>query len=329
MSDVRDIQFRQFLPSDKGLSPANKLTNKSTHYASAIAALLLLSVIWGYNWVVMKLALDDIGPFQFGAIRTFFGAIVLMAALMVLRKPLRPRQLAWTLLLGILQTSGFTGLIIWALVEGGAGKTAVLSFTMPFWVMLLAWPMLGEKLKGVQWLTATVSIAGLCSILEPWNFHGGLFSNFLAVFAGVCWAVSVILAKKLHQRAPDLDLLSFTAWQMLLGSLPLVAIALIVPAPPAQWTDYLIGATLFNVLLANGLGWWLWLYALQKLPAGIASMNSLLIPVIAVLAAWLQLAETPSLPELIGMTLIGTALALIAFRGMRRHEPVDPAMGQD
>jgi drug/metabolite transporter (DMT)-like permease len=305
------------------------LPNPSKHNTAALAALLLLALIWGYNWVVMKLALDDIGAFQFGAVRTFFGALVLFAVIAVLRRPLRPAQLPMTLLLGLLQTSGFTGLIIWALVEGGAGKTAVLSFTMPFWVMLLAWPMLGEKLRGLQWLAAAFSVSGLACILEPWAMHGKMFSNFLALFAGVCWALSVILAKKLHQRAPDLDLLSFTAWQMLFGSVPLVAVAFLLPAKPIEWSNYLIGASLFNIFLANGLGWWLWLYALQRLPAGVASMNSLLIPVVAVLAAWLQLDEIPSTTEAIGMAMIGTALALIAARGMRRHEAVEPAMGQD
>ncbi len=297
--------------------------------SSALLALFLLSVIWGYNWVVMKLALPYVGPFQFGAMRTFFAALLLFGALLVLKKPLRPAHLKSTIVLGLLQTTGFTGLIIWALVDGGAGKVAVLSYTMPFWVMVLAWPLLGEKIRGMQWLAALLSLLGLVGIVEPWNFHGKLLSNTLAVTAGVSWALSVILAKRLHQRAPGLDLLSFTAWQMLFGSLPLVALALLVPAKPIEWSDTLIAATLFNVVLANGLGWWLWLYALQRLPAGVASMNSLLIPVIAVLAAWIQLGEVPSPYEGVGMLLIGAALVTIAAVGIKRHEVPDPALGQD
>lgn len=300
--------------------------NKSV---TAFAALLLLSVIWGYNWVVMKLALAFIGPFQFGAIRNFFGSMILFLVLLLLKKPLKPVQVPMTILLGILQTTGFTGLIIWALVEGGAGKVAVLTFTMPFWVMLMAWPLLSEKIRGLQWLAVVMSVAGLCGIIEPWNFHGKLLSNVLAVSAGVSWGLSVILAKKLHKRAPGLDVLSFTAWQMLFGSLPLIVLALIVPAPPAVWSPTLISATLFNIVLANSVGWWLWLYALNRLPAGVASMNSLLIPVIAVVAAWIQLGETPSLSEGIGMILIACALATISILAMRKHEAPDPAMGQD
>ncbi len=295
----------------------------------ALFTLILLSVIWGYNWVVMKVAMPFIGAFQYGAIRTFFSALVLFAVLIALKKPLRPTHVRSTILLGILQTTGFTGLIMWALASGGAGKVAVLCFTMPFWVMVLAWPMLGEKIRGIQWLAVLLSTCGLMGIVEPWNFHGQIFSNALAVCAGISWALAVILAKRLHQRAPDMDLLSFTAWQMLFGSLPLVALAFLVPAPPIVWSNTLIASILFNVMLANSMGWWMWLYALQRLPAGVASMNSLLIPVIAVLAAWVQLGEVPSLYEGTGMLLIACALVTISMVGIKRHQPVDPAAGQD
>ncbi len=206
---------------------------------------------------------------------------------------------------------------------------AVLTYTMPFWVMLLAWPLLGEKLRGLQWLAALASVAGLLCIVEPWHMHGSLLSNILAVVAGMCWALAVILAKQLHQQAPQMDLLSFTAWQMLIGSLPVVALALTVPAEPIQWTGYLVGATLYNVIACNALAWLLWLYALQHLPAGVASMVSLLTPVVGVLAAWLQLHEIPTALEMAGMLLIGAALTMLALRGMQRHEAIEPAMAQE
>ena len=305
------------------------MSDRTSRHTGAIFALLLLASIWGYNWVVMKQALVFIGPFQFGALRTFLAAIVLFGVLIAIRRPLRICHLWQVAVIGLLQTSGFTGLIIWALVEGGAGKVAVLTYTMPFWVMVLAWPLLGEKIRGMQWLAAAASIVGLTLILEPWHLHGSLFSNALAVFAGVSWALAVILAKKLHHRAPDMDLLTFTAWQMLLGSLPIMATALMVPAAPIQWTSYLTGALIYNIIACNALAWLLWLYALRLLPAGVASMISLLAPVIGVLAAWLELHEVPSQLEMTGMTLIVSALAIIAINGMRRHEAVDPAIGQE
>ena len=301
----------------------------TTPASRAVAALLLLATLWGYNWVVMKQTLAFIGPFQFGALRTFLAAVLLMLILWLLKRPLTIGRRLNVAVIGVLQTSGFTGLIIWALVEGGAGKVAVLTYTMPFWVMLLAWPMLGEKLRGMQWLAALSSVAGLICILEPWHVHGSLMSNALAVMAGVSWALAVVLAKKLHHQEPDMDLLAFTAWQMLVGSLPLVAAGLLIPAPPIQWTPYLIGGLTYNVVACNALAWLLWLFALQRLPAGVASMISLLAPVIGVLAAWVELAEVPSRLELTGMILIASVLAIIAIHSMRKHEEVDPAIGQE
>ncbi len=294
-----------------------------------LAALVLLAVIWGYNWVVMKSALQGIGPFQFAAMRTFFAAILMLLLLPLLKRPLRPTYIPQTALIGLLQTCGFTGLIVLALVTGGAGKVAVLSYTMPFWVMLLAWPLLGEKIRGLQWAVVAASCAGLVCILEPWHMKGSVLSDLLAVSGGLCWALSVILAKKLHKAAPGMDLFSFTAWQMLIGSLPLVLIALTFPAKPVVWTHYLAGAVLYNVVAANALAWLLWLYALRNLSAGTASMVSLLAPVIGVLSAWLQLGEVPSHLEALGMLLIGLALSLIAYLGMRRHESPDPAIAQE
>jgi len=295
----------------------------------AFGALILLSVLWGYNWVVMKYALLDAGAFQFGAMRTFLGALCLMLVMWEMKKPLKPKELPMLIVLGVLQTCGFTGLIIWALVHGGAGKTAVLTYTMPFWVMVLAWPLLGEKIRGIQWLAVFSSLLGLIIIFDPLHLGGDFFSMSLAVMGGVFWALAVIVAKKLHHRAPHLDLISLTAWQMFFGSLPLVAVALIVDAPPIHWSPRLFAAIGFNAILCNALAWLLWLYALQRLAAGVASMTSMLAPLIGVLAAWVHLGEEPSVLEIVGMLLIGLALVLISFHAMKAHEEIEPAMGQD
>lgn len=295
----------------------------------AFIALFILTIFWGYNWVVMKSALAYAGVFQFIALRTVIGAISLFAIVIALRKPVKINHIPTLILLGLLQTSGFTGLLMWALVEGGAGKTAVLTYTMPFWVMLLAWPLLGERLQGMQWLAAILSAMGMLFILDPLHLGADKFSMLLAVLSGVSWALAVIVAKKLHKVAPELDLLTLTAWQMLFGSVPIVIAAWLIPAPAIQWTPYFVGAVVYNALICNALAWLLWLYALQRLQAGIASMASMLAPVIGVLAAWIQLNEVPNAAELIGMVLIAAALVIISIISIKKHTPVDPAMGQD
>ncbi|MHB1241466.1 MAG: DMT family transporter, partial [Gammaproteobacteria bacterium] len=192
--------------------------------APAALALAALALIWGYNWVVMKQVLRFSGPFTFAALRAVLGALALFAVLWATRRPLRPQHLSGTLILGLLQTTGFLGFVIMALVHGGAGKTAVLAYTMPLWLLVLAWPLLGERIRGVQWLAIPLAFAGLVMILQPWRFHAHTASAVLAILGGVSWALSAIWAKHLRRRA-QLDLLSLTAWQMLLGAVPLVLMA--------------------------------------------------------------------------------------------------------
>ena len=295
----------------------------------AFIALFILTIIWGYNWVVMKQAVQFASPFQFAAIRTFFGSIVLFILIFVTKRPLALKEFPTMLVLGLLQSCGFTGVLIWALVEGGAGKTAVLTYMMPFWVMLFAWPMLGEKIQGWQWLAVLFALFGMVLIFDPLHIKSDGFSMFLAVCSGVSWAISAIVSKKLHHRAPHLDLLNLTAWPMFLGSIPVVVIAFILPAQPMQWTPTFVFAALFNVLLSGCLAWVLWLYALQRLQAGVASMASMLAPVIGVIAAWIQLNEVPNTYELIGMVFIALSLVTISVISIIKHTQIDPAQGQE
>ena len=295
----------------------------------AFFALFLLALIWGYNWVVMKLAVQYASPYQFAAIRTFLGAVMLFIVMFFSKRPLALKEFPTMLLLGLLQTCGFTGLLIIALVHGGAGKTAVLAYTMPFWVMLLAWPLLGEKVQGWQWLAVVFALFGIVLIFDPLHIKADGFSMFLAICSGIFWAISAIVSKKLHKRLPNMDLLNLTAWPLLLGSIPIVAAALLLPAPPIQWTSTFINTILFSVFLSGSLAWVLWIYALQRLQAGVASMASMLAPVIGVLSAWIQLGEVPKTHELIGMLLIDISLLIISTINIRKHTQIDSAMGQD
>lgn len=286
---------------------------------NAALALAVLSLIWGYNFVVMKTVMQYVDPFQFSAMRTVLGAATLFLVLAWLRKPLRPVAPLPTLVLGVLQTAVFTALLQWALVSGAAGKTAVLIYSMPFWLLPLAWVALGERIHGLQWLAVAGAAAGLAFILEPWQVHGSPVSSALALAGGFAWAASAVLAKRLRARV-KLDLLSLTAWQMLFGSLLLVAVALLVPAArPLEVSTYFVGALAFNALLGTGLAWVLWLYVLNTLPAGVAGLSSLAVPAVGVLAAWLELGERPSSSETLGMILIAASLGLLCAIAIARQ----------
>lgn len=289
----------------------------------AVLALIVLAAIWGYNWVVMKRALHDIDPVTFAALRTGLGGSTLFLLLCLRGGAPLPRPVAGVAILGFLQITLFLALTVWALSAGGAGKTAVLVYTMPFWTLVMARIFLGERLSRLQALAAVVALAGLVLVLEPWRLGGASLSNCLAVLAGVTWGASVIVAKRLPHNGEG-GLLALTAWQMLFGAVPLVLWAVLSRTPRVVWSHYLIGAIVYNVLFANALAWLLWLYVVQRLPAGVAGLGSLAIPVVGVLAAWLELGERPGGAEGAGMALLGVALFLLTCGGaLRRHSTAD------
>jgi len=289
-------------------------------------ALAVLALIWGYNWVVMKVGLQYTQPFTFSALRTLLGAVSLFAVLLVLRRPLRPPPLRWTIAIGLLQTTGFVGLMMWALESGGAGKTSVLTYTMPFWLLLLAWAFLGERLRGAQWLAVALALCGLVLVLEPWRLQG-TFSSLLAVAGGLSWACSAVVVKRFQAAHGDVDILSLTTWQMLFGSLPLVLIAALTWQGSPDWSPVFVAALAYNVILGNALAWLLWLFGLRRLSAGAAGIATLATPVIGVAAAWIQLGERPSAGEAAGMALIIGALAIVTARGLAagRQRKMTPA----
>ena len=278
----------------------------------ARGALAALSLIWGYNWVVMKQVIQYVDPFDFSAIRTLLGAATLFLVLLALRRPLSLVAARQVILLGVLQTAAFTALIQWALVSGGAGKTAVLVYTMPFWVIPMAWWALGERVRGLQWAAIAIAGCGLVLVLQPWAMGGSAFGNLLAVAGGITWATSAVVAKRMR-RDHAFDLLSLTAWQMLFGAIALCVLAALHPSRPIDPTPYFFGALAFNAVLATGLAWLLWLYVLQKLSTGMAGLSALGVPLIGALAGWIELGERPNAVEFTGMVLIVGALALISL----------------
>jgi drug/metabolite transporter (DMT)-like permease len=234
-----------------------------------------------------------------------------LVMLWAMRVPMRPKHVVKTIFLGLFQTAGFVALISWALSGGAAGKSAVLGYTMPFWVIVFGWPFLPDRLRGWQWPAAGLILIGLVLVLELWGGVGDTKSSLLALGAGVSWAISVIIFKKIPVETRN-DLLSVTTWQMVFGVLPLVLIAWLTDERPIVWSGYFVGALAYNAIGGMAIAPLLWLYILQRLPATISGLNALAVPIVGVIAAWIQLGERPSLAEGAGMLLILSGLALLS-----------------
>jgi drug/metabolite transporter (DMT)-like permease len=294
------------------------LSSKNKIDQTAIVGLIALSAIWGYNWVVMKECLRYSGALDFAALRTSMGAVGLFALLLWKRKPLRPKEIRWTILLGLLSTTGCIGFVTVALVTGGVGKTAILVYTMPFYALIMARPLLGEYIRGLQWVAVILAFAGLMTILEPWKLQNTTVSTLLALLSGISWAGSAIVMKIMRKKT-DVDLVSLSAWQMLFGSIPLVLLALTIPQRPIEWSLYFTGGVIYTSVIGQSFTLLLWFYILNKLSVGMASMGTLATPVIGVICASIQLGERPTVPEGAGMFLILSALALLSYNGIRQH----------
>ena len=278
---------------------------------NALLVLALLSFIWSYNWIVMKQVLQWSGPFTFAAWRGVLGALVLFALLVARRGSLKPPPLAPLLLIGAAQTLGFQALVQWALVDGGAGKTALLAYTMPFWVVGVAWVLLRDPPSRLQSIAVGIAFVGLALVLEPWEGLGQVHSSLLAIGGGLCWAIGTVLSKRMFQRG-EATVLSLSAWQMAVGAIGLVLVAWFVDEPAVQWTGGFIASLAYNAVLASGVAWVMWSYIVDKLPMTVSGMSSLVIPIMGVLFAWAVLGESPSLAEWAGIALVGVALGVVA-----------------
>ncbi len=222
--------------------------NQERARRGAWLALAALSLIWSYNWIVMKQALAYAGPFTFSALRYVGGTTVLFG------------------------------------------------------------PLLGTRPDARQQRATALAAAGLLLVIAPWQGFGSTPSVLLALAGGLSWAAGTVLAKRLFVRHADVGLLRVSAWQMLYGTLLLVLLAIVIPQPPVQWTPPFLAAMAYNVLLASGLGWAMWLLLVQRLPTHVASLTSLAIPLMGVLLAWLILHEQPGPFEWAGIALIAAAL---------------------
>ena len=283
---------------------------------AAYVALVVLTFIWGINWIAMKAALQHANPLTFNAQRTSLAVVVLLIALTARRGRWWPHNWIAVIVTGFFQTVVNFGATTMAVAGGGAGRTSVLVFTMPFWTLLIAWPLLHERVRAQQFAAIAFALGGMVLVVAPWQWQGDLTPKLWAVLSGLGWASGTI-AMKYYQRDPDFDLLSFITWQMALGVLPLILLPIAFHAPDVGWTASHVLLLLFTGVVATAGGFLLWMEVLRWLPAGVASLNMFAVPVIALVSSMIVFGERLSLAEWLGIALIGAGLALLSVEARR------------
>ncbi len=303
---------------------ARRLVIRSTR--GAYVALVVLTAIWGSNWIAMKLALERASPGLYNLHRVWLAIAVLLAVLVWRRRKLLPELWLAVVLTGFFQTTLNMGATVMALAEGGVGRTSVLVFTMPFWTMLIAWPVLGERLRGVQWIALGLALAGLALVVEPWNWEGQLRPKLWAVLSGFGWASGTV-TMRYFQRKHEFDMLNFICWQMIAGILPLSFIPAVYGGSGANWDWVYVAMLFWTGAVSTAGGFLIWVAVLRYLPASTASLNMLAIPVIALISSMLIFGERLAGNEWLGIGCIAAGLAMVSLRAWmasRRGERVPP-----
>lgn len=276
----------------------------------AFILLIVLSFIWGYNWVLMKQAISYIPELYFAFFRTIFGAFLLFGILAFNKKSLKITHFKYVSILGLLQTTGFVGLTVLALRFAKAGKTAILVYSMPFWLVLFSWKILKEIPDRKEIISNVVAFLGLFLVLEPWDMIGskGFLGDALAVLSGISWAFAVIWQKR--HRNLNVDIVSLNAWQMFIGSIGILICALMFERFYMRFSYFLLFAIFYNAFLANALAWVIWSYAIKRLPSGLMGLTMLTTPVIGMISSMIVLKERMNFYEIIGSSLIVLGLLI-------------------
>ncbi|WP_421707674.1 DMT family transporter [Algihabitans sp.] len=281
------------------------------------AALLLIAVIllWGVNWPVMKVALDSIPPFWFGAARMALGAATLFAVLLwrgELRLPGRP-DLPIIVSVGLLQMALFLACINTGLEVVEAGRSALLVYTTPLWVTPAAMIIFGERMGPLKTLGWLLGLGGLAVLFNPFGFDWQttevLLGNGLLLLGAFAWAVAL-----LHVRGHrwHLSPLQLAPWQMLLALPLLLTVALITEPLQTIEPSWSLAAVLFyNGPIATAFCFWAALTVTRSLPAITTSLGFLGVPMVGVAAATLWLQEPVTATLTIGLLLMLTGLAVV------------------
>jgi drug/metabolite transporter (DMT)-like permease len=285
---------------------------------------------WGLTWPINKIILATVSPLWAVAIRTAIGALALFVLALATGRLLRPPRADLPVLLSVtlLHMVGFTALSSIGLELVPAGRSAVLAYTTPLWVLPGASVFLGERLTSRRVIGVILGLAGLVVLFNPvaldWTQRAIVLGNAAILAAAFLWAGAILHVRGHAWRSTPFDLLP---WQMLLATLILVPLAWLVSGPPAfAWTPSLAALFAYAGLPGSALAYWASAMAGRRLPAVTMSLGLLATPVVSVVVATLWLGERPGVWLLLAVLLIlgGVALGTTPSAAERRARSGPP-----
>jgi drug/metabolite transporter (DMT)-like permease len=276
--------------------------------------LAITSVGWGFNWPVTKFLIGVLPPLTLRGATGVVGAALLAVLALLRSQSLAVERRLWPrlMLYAVLNVTGWMVLMGLALLWLPASEAALIAYTMPVWASLLAWPVLGERPTLLRTVALIMAFAGLAAIMGGNGLGASqakLPGILMALAGAIAFALGTVLAKKYPLLMPPIPA---AAWQIGLGCLPVAIVGLVVE------TTHLDRLTT--------IGWWLlvystviqfcvayvaWFAALARLPASVAAIGTMAVPVIGVVASAIALHEPLGATQIAALvfTLFGVVLA--------------------
>jgi drug/metabolite transporter (DMT)-like permease len=284
--------------------------------ARRLGAILLVTVVlaWGLTWPVNKVILATVPPLWAVALRTGIGAVALfvLAALQG-RLGLPPRgDLPVLVSIALLHMVGFGVLSSIGLQTVPTGRSVVLAYTTPLWVVPGAALFLGEPLTARRIVGVVVGLAGLIVLFNPlafdWTERAAVLGNLAILAAALLWAASILHIRGHPWHSTPFDLLP---WETVLAAAVLTPLAYLIAGPPTFTIDAPLAALLvYAGVPGTALAYWAVAMASRHLPAITTSLGLLATPVVSTLVAavWLQEVPTPDVLAAMGLILSGIVI---------------------
>ncbi|MCB1978875.1 MAG: DMT family transporter [Burkholderiaceae bacterium] len=282
-----------------------------------LIGLVLLTLMWGLNWPVMKLALREISPLHFRGLTMGLGAMVLAGYFAAQGIRLWPKGLSeWrtVLVLGGPNILGWHALSIIGVAHLPAGRAAILGFTMPVWTVLLGTLLYREQLTA-RLLLAVVAV--LCGIgLLLWNEWAQLAGQPVGIAwmqgAALCWAVGTIWMRRAQLTLPAEALV---VWMMVLSAAVIMLLAwALEPSQHGNLSAAIWVSLVWSVLINYGAAQVVWFALARELPATTSAMSVMAVPLIGTLSAPLIVGEWPHWQDLAAMLCVVVAIGAVLLR---------------
>jgi drug/metabolite transporter (DMT)-like permease len=252
----------------------------------AVALLALLTFVWGTNWPLFPVVLAEMSVWDFRIISLTAGGLLLLGWARAKGMSLAVPRKHWWMLGG----AAVTYLAVWNVASAYAttlipsGQTAVLGFTMPLWLALLAWVFQGQRLSPRLLLALGLGGTAVALLMVPSfkAYANAPLGMALGLLAGIGWAVGTLLIKRwpipVHAAVS-------TGWQLLLTAVVILVIACFVGQPfasrPSAKVWWLVA---YITLVPMAIGNVTWYTIVELLPAQVAGLSSILVPVVAMVA---------------------------------------------